>query len=154
MISVAMAVQTASGRPDEDAITWVQQAFNLVDGPTEADLWVTSAKWFTLSVKLANALTLTVKGELARRITLETERSLRHGKTVPGLVLLRMLTEWYKTNKNAESMYNILNLRESSMVTSNLSKTPGTKFWNGRQSRLTTKYCTSSTSKQLSRSAC
>ena len=71
---VAMAVQTASGRPDADAIAWVQQAFDLKDGPTEAELWNTPPKWYTLSVKLANALYLTIKGELARRISLETER--------------------------------------------------------------------------------
>ena len=61
-----------------------------------------------------------MKGELARRISLETERSLRYGRAVTGLVLLRQLTEWYKTNTKAESMYHILNLRVVRVTNGNL----------------------------------
>ena len=125
---VAMAVQTASGRPDADAIAWVQQAFNIKDGPTEADLWETPLKWYTLSVKLANALYLTIKGELARRISLETERSLRKGLPVPGLVLLRQLTEWHRTNHKAEAMYHILHIRDVKVLNGHLESFQNT--WN------------------------
>ena len=59
-------------------------------------------------------------GELGRRITQIVEEWLQKGETIPALVLLRAIVNYYDTGSAPGALYNILDLQKITVRNGNL----------------------------------
>ena len=67
-------------------------------------------RFLLLDRRLSSALQRIAQGELGRQITLAAEAELREGRSIKGLVILRMIFHYYKTNKTSDLAYDITDL--------------------------------------------
>jgi len=77
-------------------------------------------RFLTLSKKLAAALQKIATGELGRKISQIAEDYLKRGRSVPGLVLLRVIQMDYSTNRQAEVVFNLNDLQKVQIKSGNL----------------------------------
>ena len=75
------------------------------------NLWHTPIRWRILSVRAAKGLTEILTGELARRVALLNEKAINAGRTLPALVILRMISLQYYANTRGEAMYRLNELQ-------------------------------------------
>ena len=106
-------ISAASGRPDDKAIAWARTMYLSEEEMPIAKLWNTHRRFRTLSTKLAAAFLKVVKGELARRIQQLIEDSMKQNLSVPGLVIGRLISDWYRTTSQGEAMYSLNELQLS-----------------------------------------
>ena len=107
---VYQSINTASGRPDDKALAWARE---VEDETKELEYFDEVPRRFKLlSRKLATALQKIATGELGRRITQKAEDYMKEGRSVPGLVLLRVVQMDYSTNHQAEVLFNLLDLQK------------------------------------------
>ena len=59
-------------------------------------------------------------GDLGRLITQKTDDCIKKGQSVPGLVLLRLIFRKYASNRQADAVYNLIDLQKVKMVNNNL----------------------------------
>ncbi len=85
-----------------------------------AKLWNTHRRFRTLSTKLAAAFLKVVKGELARRIQQLIEDSMKENLSVPGLVIGRLISDWYRTTSQGEAMYSLNELQRVTIHNGNV----------------------------------
>ena len=95
MNTVQQNAAVASGRPDDKAIEWIQQAANR-EIPIE-DLYEIPKEFRNLSRECAAKFQSIATGELGRLITQIVEEWLKKGKSAPALVLLRTIVDYYHT---------------------------------------------------------
>ena len=77
------------------------------------------ARFLLLGRRLFSALQRSAQGERGRQITLAAEAELRDGRSIKGLVILRMIFHYYQTNKTADLVYDITDLYKVSMKGNN-----------------------------------
>jgi len=77
-------------------------------------------RFATVSQKLAAVLTEKAEGELGRKITHKSEEYVKKGRSAPGLVLLKIVHEYYATSKHAEVVYNITDLQKVQIKAGNV----------------------------------
>ena len=66
-----------------------------------------------MSRKIASAVQKSAHGELGRNITETVEDWIRENKSVPGLLLLRMVFKYYSMGRPAEAMFNLMLISEA-----------------------------------------
>ena len=117
---VYQKINTASGRPDDKAMCWAREAEN--DELPDSHFHVVPKRFATLSRKIASAVQENAHGELGRNITETVEDWIRENKSVPGLLLLRMVFKYYSTGRPAEAMFNLNDLQQVKMINNNLEQ--------------------------------
>ena len=105
-------------------------------------------RFLLLDRRLSSALQRMAHGELGRQITLAAEAELRGGRSTKGIVILRLICHYYKTNKTEDLVYEITGLYKVSMrVTMRRdSRTHGFKYFGACGSRRNPRYWRSCTS--------
>ena len=96
-------VQEASGRPGYLLQRMTMLAFETEEQYPEENLWLSEKcpELATLSPKILKACILIMPGELKRRMVLMREEAFNLGRDIPGLVALRQISNWYRTNGRA-----------------------------------------------------
>ena len=61
---------------------------------------------------MAAALQKIATGELGRCITQKAEDCLKNGKSVPGLILFRLIVKYYATGRHVETVFNLNDLQK------------------------------------------
>ena len=118
MNTVQQNAAVASGRPDDKAITWIQQA---ADKSILIEELETIPKEFrNLSRECSAKFQSIATGELGRNITQIVEEWLKKGKSAPALVLLRTIVNYYDTGSAPGILYNILDLQKIEVRNHNL----------------------------------
>ena len=112
--AVYQNINSASGRNDDEALTWAMQAELLTTVPDE-QLEDSGRQYYLLDVRLSAAIQKVATGELGRLISLAAERAIKSGRSIKGRELLRMIIQYYKTNARAETVYNINDLQAVTM---------------------------------------
>jgi len=111
-------VNTASGRPDDQALCWAREA---EDESLPPEYFHTVPKKFaTLSRKIAAVLQKVAEGNLGRNITQTAEDWIKQGKSVPGLVLLRIILQYYATGRQSDAVFNLNDLQKVQIKGGNL----------------------------------
>ena len=121
-VLILQTLVAASGRPDDQAVVWASAAFKREDEYPIADLWIVPLKWRILSARLAKGLMEILHGDLARRISVLNEATLLNGKTLPGLVILRLINENYYASTRGECMYRLLELQRVELKGNNIEE--------------------------------
>ena len=78
-------------------------AFETEEQYPEENLWLSEKcpELATLSPKILKACIAIMPGELRRRMVLMREEAFNLGRDIPGLVALRQISNWYRTNGRA-----------------------------------------------------
>ena len=116
--AVQQNTAAASGRPDNKAIVWVQTAFDK-SVPVE-DLAIVPRRFRILSRKMSSKFQSVATGQLGLQITQVVEEWLLRGESVPALVLLREIVNYYDTGNAPGILYNILDLQKLQVRNGNL----------------------------------
>ena len=117
---VYQEINTASGRPDDKAMRWARELEDM--GLPDSHFETVPKRFATLSRKIATAVQKNAHGELGRNITETVEDWIRGNRSVPGLVLLRMVFRYYSTGRPAEAMFNLNDLQNVKMINNNLEQ--------------------------------
>jgi hypothetical protein len=104
MNSILSNLNTASGRPDDAALQWAQQASN--EKISDEDLCTVPPDFVTLSRELTAKLQNMATGELGRNITQIVEDWLHSGRSAPGLLILRTVSRYFATGRAPDALYN------------------------------------------------
>ena len=72
-----------------------------------AKLWKFPARFRILSQRIATGLVKILKQELARKVALLIEQCLKEGTSVLGLVIARMINQWFYASSRGEAMYGL-----------------------------------------------
>ena len=74
----------------------------------------------TLSPKITSACQRIFTGELGRRMTQLAEDLFKQGRTLPGLLCLRRISNWYKARTKGDALYGIQHLQAVHLVNNDL----------------------------------
>ena len=96
-------VNTASGRVDDKALEWVRQVED--EALPDEHFRTVPIRFCTLSRKIAALLQRLGTGELGRKITQTAEDWIKTGRSVPGLVLLRLILLLYRQERRSGLQY-------------------------------------------------
>ena len=103
---VKAALVEASGRKDETPIIqWIQ--CTEVEGTRHEDFEESGDGFETLDRKLAAALIRVIKGELGRKVHLESQKMHLRGKVLKGRQVYWMILSTFRTNPNMGVVYGV-----------------------------------------------
>ena len=88
---------------------WVRQAEEF-DTVSDEQLAVVPRKFFQLDKRLSCALQRVATGELGRKIAMVTEAEMKQDRSAKGIVLLRMIFDYFRTNRTVDVVYEITDL--------------------------------------------
>ena len=108
MNSVLSNINTASGRPDDAALQWAQQASD--ESVTDERLCSVPPEFVTLSREVMARLQNMATGELGRNITQLVEDWLKAGRSAPGLLILRTVSRYFATGRAPDAFFNFKDL--------------------------------------------
>ena len=119
-------IDAASNRTDSKALTWAQEVLDLDKFPDEyfADT-EPQHRFAKLDKKLCAAMQRIVHGELGRTMTERVNIALKTRRVVRGRELLRMVINYYQTNKTAEKVFrqaDLMKLKMADPANGNLEK--------------------------------
>ena len=104
-------INTAFGRPDDKAFIRARPVED--ESISDEDLRVVPRKFAILSRKIAATLQEKATGQVGRIITQTAGNWIKEGKSVPGLLLLRIIVKYFATGRAADALFNITICNES-----------------------------------------
>ena len=117
--TILQNINAASGRPDDDALQWALKCEDF-EGTPDSELSGVDPKFGLLDRRLSARLQMIATGELGRQITQKAEDALKTGRAVRGRELLRMIFQYYQTNRTADAVYNLTDLQKVRIVKGNI----------------------------------
>jgi hypothetical protein len=118
MNSVLSNINTASGRPDDAALQWAQQASD--ESVTDEQLCNVPPEFVILSREIMAKLQNNATGELGLNITQIVEDWLKAGRSAPGLLILRTVSRYFATGRAPDALCNLKDLERVQLKGGNL----------------------------------
>ena len=110
----------ASGRPDDKALVFASRALDSEENAPMLSLWKVPLRFRILSLRASKGLTEILTGELARRVAQMNEQTMLSGRTIPALVILRLISVWYYASSRGEAMYGLNELQRVELKGGNI----------------------------------
>ena len=109
-MELLQAINVTSGRPDDEALKWAKQALD-IERVSEESLIPVPKAFARLDRKLSTLLIKLSTGQLGRKIQfLANDYVMNKAQTAPGILLLRLVAEYFVPNKQGATFFSLQDL--------------------------------------------